>query len=369
METPQDNAPKTNTPLRSGFTTGSCATAAAKAAGLGLLLGTIPQEVDILLPIRTRVKFLVHRAEASFGRALASVIKDAGDDPDVTHGAEIVSEVAWAQTPGEISIEGGKGVGVVTKPGLGLKVGDYAINPVPRKMITQALQEALGEALQTKGVKVVVSVPKGEEIAKKTLNPRLGILGGISILGITGIVKPYSTSAFKASIHQALRLARASGLTQVVLTTGGRTEEFAMALFKDLPEEAFIQMGDFVHFSQASALRLGFQRITIVAMIGKMAKMAKGTKQTHAAGSSVDMGFLSGLALDLGASPDLASEILKANTARHALEIVERYGLKGFYQSLCEHTVAAFRRMFNTNALFEAILVDFEGKALGHAKG
>lgn len=367
MESPPNDALDTPQGLRTGFTTGTCAAAAAKAAGLGLLSGSVPQEVDILLPIRKRVMLRVHHARVLPGQARASVIKDAGDDPDITHGAEIVSEVSWTESPQEIRIEGGEGVGLVTKPGLGLVVGSFAINPVPRKMIAQALKEALGEALKKRGARVIVSVPGGEELAQKTLNPRLGILGGVSILGITGIVKPYSRAAFKASIHQALKLARASGLTQAVLTTGGRTEEFAMALFKGLPQEAFIQMGDFVHFAQASALRLGFERITIVAMIGKMAKMAKGIEQTHAAGSSVDMGFLASLALELGASPALTDEILKANTARHVMEIVEHSGFKGFYQALCERTSATFKQRLGGKALFEAVLVDFEGNALGHA--
>lgn len=353
--------------LRTGLTTGACAAAAAKAAGLGLLRGVVPKEVNISLPIGQTITFSVDHAEVSLGKAHAGVIKDAGDDPDVTHGAEIVAEASWIATPGEVRIEGGEGVGVVTKPGIGLCVGEWAINPVPRKMIVQALQEALGKSLEQKGVKVVIGVPQGAELAKKTLNPRLGILGGISILGITGIVKPYSTAAFKASIHQALQVAKASGLDWVVLTTGDRTEESAMALFQGLPEEAFVQMGDFLHFAQASALRLGFKRITIVAMIGKMSKMAKGAKQTHASASQVDMGFLSGLAKDIGASEPLAHEILKANTGRHTMEIVERSGLKGFYQALCERTAAAFKQRLGQGALFEAVLVGFEGNVLGSA--
>ena len=363
METPRKDK------LRTGFTTGACAAAAAKAAGFGLLSGVVPQEVEIRLPIGQTARFCVHHAQTSGDGALASVIKDAGDDPDVTHGAEIVAEASWIMAPGEVRVEGGGGVGVVTKPGLGLVIGGWAVNPVPRKMIRNAIQEALGDKLIGKGARVVVSVPGGEELAKKTLNPRLGILGGISILGVTGIVKPYSTAAFKASIHQALRVARASGLEWSVLTTGDRTEGFAMALFQDLPKEGFIQMGDFVHFAQASALRLGFKRITVVAMIGKMAKIAKGTRQTHAAGSKVDMGLISSLALEAGATQSLANELFSANTARHAMEIVQRSGLTGFYPLLCERCVAVSKQRLGGSAWFEAVLVDFEGNVLGRYAG
>jgi cobalt-precorrin-5B (C1)-methyltransferase len=216
--------------LRTGWTTGTCASAAAKAAALLLRDGESPSYVEVGLPSGQRVTFAVEEASLAGEAARAVVVKDAGDDPDVTHGAHLTATVSWRAAAG-VELAGGEGVGTVTKPGLGLPVGGPAINPVPRRMITEAVAEVVGE----RGVLVVISVPGGEKMARKTTNRRLGVLGGISILGTTGIVRPFSTASWRASVVQAVQVAAAQGERTVVLCTGGRTEKGDMALLPSLP--------------------------------------------------------------------------------------------------------------------------------------
>ncbi|HQU46668.1 MAG TPA: cobalt-precorrin-5B (C(1))-methyltransferase, partial [Pirellulales bacterium] len=280
--------------LRSGFTTGACSAAAAKAATLALLAQQRVAEVEITLPIGRKQTFAVERCEFSPSEARCSVIKDAGDDPDCTHGAHLTATVSWTDQPGDVALDRGPGVAVITKPGVGLDVGAPAITPVPRRNIIDMVREAAGQALADRGLRVVVSVPGGEEMAKKTQNERLGILGGISILGTTGIVVPFSTGAFKVSITQGIDVARAAGHDTVVLTTGGKSEEFAMKLL-GLPAECYVQMGDFVGFSIKACVQRQVRKIAICGMPGKMSKIAKGKMQTHAAGSEVDLEFLASI--------------------------------------------------------------------------
>ena len=206
---------KSDKPLRSGFTTGACSAAAAKAATIALITQKEVREIEIVLPIGQLHTFAVDSCLIGPGEVTCAVIKDAGDDPDCTHGAHMTATVAWTDCPGEIELDRGAGVGVITKPGLGLDVGSAAINPVPRKNITEMVREGAGEALSARGLRVVISVPGGEEMAKQTQNDRLGILGGISILGTTGIVVPFSTAAFKVSIVQGIDVARAAGYATI----------------------------------------------------------------------------------------------------------------------------------------------------------
>ncbi|HEY4461222.1 MAG TPA: cobalt-precorrin-5B (C(1))-methyltransferase, partial [Streptosporangiaceae bacterium] len=253
--------------LRTGWTTGTCAAAAAKAAATALRTGQTQASVEVPLPSGQRVRFPVEScvvimrppgdevtrrpagddviprpAGDEAAQAEAVVVKDAGDDPDVTHGAHLTATVSWRDAAG-IELDGGVGVGVVTKPGLGLELGAPAINPVPRAMITQAVGEAVD--LASSGVRVVISVPGGEKMARKTTNARLGIIGGISILGTTGIVRPFSTASWRASVEQAISVLAAQGESTAVLCTGGRTEKAAMALRPGLPEVCFVEVGDF----------------------------------------------------------------------------------------------------------------------------
>jgi len=273
--------------LRSGYTTGACAAAAAKAATLLVLKQNHAslKEVEIPLPSGIRVVFAIK--DSGFAehesKAWASVVKDAGDDPDVTNGAEIRSEVFVGPHShiSAIVIKGGVGVGRVTKPGLAIPVGEPAINPVPRKMIAAAVQEAVRECgMITPDLEVTISVPAGEELAKKTLNNRLGIVGGISILGTTGIVRPVSAEAWTATITASMDVAKAVGLSTVVISSG-RTSEKAHMKKYHFPDEAYAMMGDYLEFSLNDAKRHEFREVHLCAQWAKMLKTAMGTPQTH----------------------------------------------------------------------------------------
>ena len=323
------------TGLRTGWTTGACAAAAAKAAAAALETGQVQDSVEIVLPSGRRVVFAVTSCRllpgaarpggASGGeRAEAVVVKDAGDDPDVTHGAHLTALVSWRAEAG-LDLDGGEGVGVVTKPGLGLEVGSPAINPVPRQMITQAVGEVID--LAERGARVVISVPGGEKMARKTTNARLGILGGISILGTTGIVRPFSTASWRASVEQAVAVAAAQGVPAIVLCTGGRTERAAMALLPGLPEVSFVEVGDFTGAALRRVMEHGVPRVVFVGMAGKLVKLAAGVLMTHYTRSRVSTGLLAEITRAAGGGDALAAEVAEANTARHAAELWEAAGL------------------------------------------
>src|SRR5689334_6308026 len=310
--------------LRTGWTTGTCASAAAKAAAQLLAGGPPPPEwVEVGLPSGRRVTFAVESAGMVGAAARAVVVKDAGDDPDVTHGAHLTATVAWRAGERGVELAGGEGVGVVTRPGLGLAVGGPAINPVPREMITQAVTEVVGE----RGVRVEISVPDGERMARKTTNRRLGVLGGISILGTTGIVRPFSTASWRASVVQAVQVAAAQGEQTIVLCTGGRTEKGAIALLPELPEVGFVEVGDFTGAALRMAVARGVPRVVFVGMVGKLSKLAAGVLMTHYTRSAVDPGLLADLTATAGAAPSTVDEVRAANTARHAYELWAAAGL------------------------------------------
>lgn len=354
---------------REGFTTGACAAAAAKAATRVLVRGQLFEAIESTLPNGQRHTFALERCERTDDVAVCSIRKDAGDDPDCTHGAEIVAEVRLV-SGNEIVLEGGEGVATVTKPGLGLDVGAPAINPVPRRNITEMVREELAEST-VPGARVTISVPGGEELAKQTINARLGLLGGISILGTSGIVKPYSTAAYKASVVQAIDVARRRQIETLVLTTGGKSEAYAMRLFPELPEEAFIQVGDFVGVGVKHCARRRAARAVIVGMIGKLSKMADGKTMTHAAGSEVNMALLAEIAKDLHAAPEVVEQIRAANTARHVLELATQSGLSGLADTICARAAAHLELHAAPVAPLSvhAILVDFDGRVLGHVPG
>ncbi len=365
--------PRDRQGLRTGFTTGACAAAAAKAAARCLVSRITLTEIETTLPNRATVIFPLRRCEVlGDAHAICSIVKDAGDDPDCTHGAELVADVRLtrdadrsraAEAP-RIEIRGGEGVATVTKPGLGLEVGAPAVNPVPRRNITEmVMEELLGSAFT--GAVVTLSVPGGVEMAKETTNARLGLVGGISILGTSGIVKPYSTAAFRASVVQAIDVARERGLTEVVLTTGGKSEAYAMRLFPALAEDAFIQVGDFIGTALRHASRRGSGRALIVGMIGKLSKMADGKMMTHAAGSEVNLALLASIAGDLGADEDVLAEIRAANTARHVLELCAARGLHGLASGVCRRVVARGAAHAGGAMAVAAYLVDFNGALLG----
>lgn len=349
---------------RTGFTTGACSAAAAKAAVRSLIKETMLSEIETTLPNSANVTFSLARCERIGSQAICSIIKDAGDDPDCTHGAELIAAVELKRTSG-ITIVGGPGVATVTKSGLGLEVGAPAVNPVPRRNITEMIEAELIDS-SYRGAIVTLSVPGGEEMAKETINARLGLIGGISILGTTGIVRPYSTAAFKASVIQAIDVAQARGLRRVVLTTGGKSESFAMQLMSDLPEEAFIQMGDFVGVAVKHCARRKLEAAAVVGMIGKLSKMADGKMQTHAAGSQVNMTLLARLAAEIGASSVVCEQILTANTARHVLEICKAAGVTGLTAMICRKVVEHVERHAGGSLRVNTFLIDFNGLPLGH---
>ncbi len=270
--------------LRTGWTTGTCASAAAKAATTALRDQAPQANVEVALPSGRRVWFAVESCAYDPRQATAVVVKDAGDDPDVTHGAHLTATVRWRKEPGVV-LEGGEGVGIVTKPGLGIDVGEPAITATPRAMIVRAVGEV--SDLAAHGVRVVISVPGGERMARKTTNARLGILGGVSILGTTGIVRPFSTASWRASVEQAVSVLAAQGERTVVLCTGGRTEKGAMALLPDLPEVCFVEVGDFTGAVLRRALEVNLERVIFVGMAGKLAKLAAGILMTRAAGDEL----------------------------------------------------------------------------------
>ena len=344
--------------LRTGYTTGACAAAAAKAAALALALGRRVEEVELMLPTGVRARFRIHRQFSGEDEAFCSVVKDAGDDPDVTDGAEICARVRRRKEPG-ISIKGGEGVGRVTKPGLEVPVGEAAINPVPRRMIAQAVEEVLGHDA---GAEVEISVPRGEELARKTLNPRLGIVGGISILGTTGIVIPYSEDAYKACISLGLNVALACGCGEVVLTTGRRSEKFAQARF-DLPEECFVQMGDFAGYALKECARKGFRKAVIWGMIGKLSKLAKGIFYTHSSASEVDLNFLAEVAGGCGVKN---AKLREAVTAHHFLKLLGDEREK-VCSRICLLAAEKAREYTGGSLKMEVIMSDNEGNIIGRA--
>ncbi len=351
--------------MRTGFTTGACAAAAAKAAVRCLLQQSLVETIETILPNGQPTTFTLHRKELQGERALCSIIKDGGDDPDCTHGAEIVAEVELSHDAA-VELCGGTGVATVTKPGLGLTVGGPAINPVPRRNITEmVMAELAGSPFQ--GARVTISVPDGEERAKKTLNARLGLLGGISILGTTGIVLPYSTAAFIASVVQGISLAAHQKSPAVVFTTGGRSETYAMKLLSHLTEEAFIQVGDYVGIGIKQAIRQQIDTVHIVGMMGKLSKMADGRMMTHASASEVNMELLARLAGEMGASPATTAEILAANTARHVLEICTAAGLGDITLVVCREVVRRCYAFSKNKLAFDVTLVDFGGEILARA--
>jgi cobalt-precorrin-5B (C1)-methyltransferase len=348
--------------LRTGWTTGTCASAAAKAAVTALRDQAGQQVVEVALPSGRRVTFPVESCVHDPLRATAVVVKDAADDPDVTHGAHLTATVRWRTEPG-VALEGGEGVGVVTKPGLGIEVGEPAITATPRAMIIQAVGEAAD--LAAHGVRVVISVPGGELMARKTTNARLGILGGISILGTTGIVRPFSTASWRASVEQAISVMAAQGERTAVLCTGGRTEKGAMALLPDLPEVCFVEVGDFTGAAIRRALAVGVDRVIFVGMAGKLAKLAAGVLMTHYTRSKVDLGLLGQVTSAAGGHPDLAAEVSAANTGRHAYELWEREGLlRVAGDQLCERVRSVLVRAGQGQLIADVAMVDFTGRAV-----
>ncbi len=318
--------------LRRGWTTGACATAATKAAYTALLTGRFPDPVSITLPRGEQPAFALAREalktaeDGGEGEASAAIVKDAGDDPDVTHLALVQATVRQGATGSGVTFKAGPGVGTVTKPGLPLAVGEPAINPVPRRMMQAVVAELAADHGASGDVEIEISVDGGEELAKKTWNPRLGILGGLSILGTTGVVVPFSCSAWIHSIHRGIDVARASGLTHAAGCTGSTSEAAVQQLY-GLPDIALLDMGDFAG-GLLKYLRLHpLPRLTLAGGFGKLCKLAAGHLDLHSGRSQVDFDLLAALLERLGAAPELLAEARAANTAKQVLDLAAAAGL------------------------------------------
>jgi cobalt-precorrin-5B (C1)-methyltransferase len=370
IPTPDDDEPirlpRPRKELRLGFSTGTAAAAAVQGALYELLGRPCPDRVEVALPGGGSLSIPLHRHGRHGARGDAVVIKDAGDDPDVTNGAEVGARVWRLESPGageDIVLLGGEGVGRVTKPGLPVAVGEPAINPVPRRMIRRALRQVWEEvyAKEPLRLRVEIFVPRGEELARHTLNPRLGIVGGISILGTTGLVKPFSHQAYRATIASSLRVAQAAGLKRIGFSTGGKSEEHLKTLLPELPQEAFVQMGDYVSFALKVAARMGFSQITAAAFFGKALKIAQGFGHTHASRGLADLQELGHQTLNLTGDAALAQAVAGANTARQALELLTTAGAGGVVTQVGDRMLAALRNYAGPGPELEAVVLDFDG--------
>ena len=355
-------------PLRYGFTTGSAAAAGAKA-GVLFLAGRPPVgEIDIPLPMVGRLTIPIADTVANGNGCIVTVIKDGGDDPDATHRIRIKSAVRLLPEgdPLHVTISGGKGVGTVTRPGLPVPAGESAINPAPRRQIRDAVLEGLKETGLAGSVSVSIEAVNGEKIAKKTLNPRLGILGGISILGTRGTVKPFSNKAYKDTISVSMDVAKVAGITTIALTTGGRSERFLKERIPDLPEIAFVQVADFFSFSLKEAAKKEFVDILYTCFFGKLVKMAQGFPYTHARKCEIDFQLLAHWCLALKMNAASAKHVEGANTAREALGIIldGSHGME-IVNDLLNRALVSARKFAGPLPDITYYLFDFGGDLLG----
>ncbi|MBV9862423.1 MAG: cobalt-precorrin-5B (C(1))-methyltransferase [Alphaproteobacteria bacterium] len=360
-------APQPTTALRRGWTTGACAAAAARAAFAGLLTGRLPDAVTIRLPRGETPSFPVALAELDAKRARAGVIKDAGDDPDVTHGALVIAEVAWAPDGSGIGFAAGEGVGTVTRPGLPLGVGEPAINPAPRALITDMLTDlAEANGAPAPDLTVTVSVPGGQKLAERTMNARLGIVGGLSILGTTGVVVPYSCASWIAAIHRGIDVARAAGIDHLAAATGTTSERAVQQLY-NMPEQALIDMGDFVGGTLKYLRTHPVERLTLAGGFAKLAKLAAGHLDLHSSRSRIDLAALSRL-LDEVAGRAAAA---RACDAASAGEILAAAGAGA--NALAERIALQAREValatLSGRTAIEVAVVDRNGAFLARAGG
>jgi len=341
--------------LRLGWTTGTCASAAAKAAALGLFTGTPPPLVDVALPNGHRQYFDVEVE----GATRAVVVKDAGDDPDCTDGARITARVKLADKSSPTRLLAGPGVGTVTKRGLGLELGRPSITPVPERMILGALAEATELSLL-----VTFSVPDGEEMAAHTTNGRLGIVGGISILGTTGVVKPYSTAAWRSSIVQQIDVAAAQGEPTMILATGSRSERLAMKLNPGLDPVCFVEVGDYTGTALRRAASVGMVNAVLVGMAGKITKLAAGVMMTHFRRSKVDGQLLAAVAKTTRAPTEVVRAATETNTARHFFETCIAHEAVEPLRKVCEMAREACEQHTKGVLSVDVLMSDFEGSRI-----
>ncbi|BAM88798.1 cobalt-precorrin-6A synthase [Bradyrhizobium oligotrophicum S58] len=361
-------ADPSNRPLKRGWTTGSCATAAARAAYELLVTGNCPTMVEIALPGGRRVSFAVAMHEADGAGATAGVIKDAGDDPDVTHGALVKVTLRRGADNSGVTFRAGPGVGTVTRPGLPLRPGEPAINPVPREMIAAAIDEAAAALGGARDVTVEISIPGGEELARKTLNPRLGIVGGLSILGTTGIVVPFSCAAWIHSIYRGIDVARAAGLPHIAGATGSTSEKAVQRLY-ELPETALIDMGDFAGGMLKYLRRHPVPRVTVAGGFAKMTKLGQGLLDLHSRAGEVDLGWLANTLHDAGAPAALVTTARTANTALQVLQEADRAGFPAG-EVVAQAAWQTARRALGDNEIaLDVAVFDRDGRLVGRSHG
>ena len=354
-------------PLRRGWTTGACATGAARAAYTALLTGAFPDPVTVTLPGGQAPRFALSRSRLGDGWAMAAIIKDAGDDPDVTHSALIMTTLRRTAPGSGVSFKAGEGVGTVTLPGLALAVGEPAINPAPRRMIEGAIAEVAQRHLDGGDVEVEIAIPGGEDLARRTMNSRLGIEGGLSILGTTGIVIPYSCASWIASIRQGIDVARATGVTHAAASTG-KTSEAAVRRMHGLPEVALLDMGDFAGGLLKYLRDHPIPRLTIAGGFAKIAKLAAGNLDLHSGRSQVDFDWLGALVAEVGGDAGLVAEAEGANTANQVREMAARAGLP-----LADRIAALARgtaiEVAGAGIAIEVVIFDRDGELVGKCDG
>ncbi len=349
-------------PLRSGYTTGACATATSLAAAQLMLTGVSATEMEICLPRGKTVVFQLTACARQGDTARADTIKDAGDDPDATHGATVFAEIQLSKQVG-VRFAAAEGVGTVTRAGLMLAVGEPAINPVPRQMISQHLQSLAEANNYTGGFEVAIGMVNGEKIAEQTMNGRLGILGGVSILGTTGIVRPYSCSSYIASIHQGIDVARANGVLHIAVCTGSTSETVARKLY-GLEDMALVEMGDFVGAVLKYIPKHPIPRLSVVGGFGKLSKLADGHLDLHSRKSSVDFLWLAGLVAQSGTL--LCEKIKSSNTSAEVLQHCEKAGVN-IADRVCERALINIKKYTGDLIQVDVVAVDREGGVVGRA--
>ena len=335
-------------PLRTGFTTGTVATAATIAAAEAAITEQMPNEVKVILPNAEPMLLTPHSFAKTSEGVRVSMIKDAGDDPDVTNGIEICAEVKLLPEANRITLKGGEGVGIVTLPGIGIEIGESAINPVPRKMIVDNVTHLMSRLGYNEGIEIVITVPKGRKIAKRTFNERLGIINGISILGTSGIVQPFSNEAFLESIRQHIKIVHALGYKRVIINSGAKSENIIKSRYKDAPNEIFIHYGNLIGDTLSICREEGITNVVLGIMIGKAVKLAAGYLDTHSKRSLMDKEFLIGLAEQVGCDNQTIEKIREMTVARKLWEIVTQ---ESFFALLTHHCYNTCAQAFDINNL------------------
>ncbi len=346
--------------LRKGYTTGSCAQGAAKASALMLLIGKPLDWVEVETPSRIKLRLPVIDPEIGDRYARCGVVKDSGDDPDITHGAKIYATVRFSDRRG-VTIRGGKGVGMVTKPGLAVPVGEHAINPTPREMILREVSRLLPD---DQGLEVIITVPNGEALAERTFNPRLGIIGGISILGTTGIVEPRSIDAYKTSLSLQLDVLKAAGHGRATFVLGYVGERFCKKIL-GLPDDSIIKIGDHVGFMLEQCVEKGIEEVLLIGHIGKLVKVAGGQFNTHCRFGDRRMETIAHYATRCGASREVIEAILQEKTAEATIRILKENGLTKVFDDIARKVVWRARNLVREKLRIRCILLSLEGEVLG----